>query len=119
MMEAAMSVMRIMKAMRASFCALMLLVTASCSTDHWLIPAYGEALLRRPDAALGAIIWSHGKGHSEAYGTPLPEYLALLQQAGWDLYRADRRLSGDALVPSSVHLLEYAKDLRSRGYKKI
>jgi len=96
-----------------------------------LVPAYPDAPLNGPAHAKGAVIWSHGKGSGEDEAKAAnPEYLALLRDAGWDVYRNNRlgeldeykepRPSVAAQVRSKTEELAKGVDkLEAEGYRRI
>src|SRR5271154_3776319 len=56
-----------------------------------LVPAYAESVMHGPGQAKGAVIWSHGKSSSvDDSKSRNPQYLALLRDTGWDVFRNNR-----------------------------
>ena len=96
-----------------------------------LVPAYPEQPLQGAEQAKGAVIWSHGKGPGEDGAKAAnPEYLALLRDAGWDVYRNNRlgeldeykepRPNVVAQVRSKTdELAKNVDKLEAEGYRKI
>lgn len=74
-----------------------------------------------PDAARGAIIWSHGYGGPtrDLRTAPLPGFLSPLNDAGWDVLRFDRDPMEDDLVSSLPLLVRGLSAVRAAGYRRI
>jgi pimeloyl-ACP methyl ester carboxylesterase len=90
------------------------------SAQMRLEPAYPDLKGLGPDAAKGAIVWSHGRSvNSEDSLSPTPYYVAVLRDAGWDAFRFNRMRDGDTLQDSSRELVRQVEALRQRGYQKV
>jgi pimeloyl-ACP methyl ester carboxylesterase len=83
---------------------------------------WAPMLLRRgPQAARGAVIWSHGYGGPERdnRNTPTPGFVSILNDAGWDVLRFDRNPAEDALYTSLPRLVGGLQAVRDAGYRHI
>jgi pimeloyl-ACP methyl ester carboxylesterase len=84
-----------------------------------LDPAFPEPALG-PGHAKGVALWSHGRSlNTEDSQSPTPAYLRALRDSGWDVMRFDRPSHGDTLSDSTRRLVEYAGELKHRGYKQV
>ncbi len=74
-----------------------------------------------PQAAQGAIIWSHGYGGPtrDQRETPAPGFLAPLNDAGWDVLRFDRDPIEDDIATSLPRLVRGLATVRAAGYRRI
>lgn len=73
-----------------------------------------------PQAAKGAIIWSHGNaGQADARRGPTHPYVRRFSNDGWDVYRFDRDPRYDRLDWAIRHLIDGARELRKAGYRKV
>ena len=73
-----------------------------------------------PTQAKGVVIWSHGRSrNSEDYHAPTPPYLDSLRAGGWDVMRFDRLRDDDTLPASTKLLVDYAAELKHRGYRQV
>ncbi|MGC2414252.1 MAG: alpha/beta fold hydrolase, partial [Stellaceae bacterium] len=84
-----------------------------------LDPAFpGPAL--GPSEAKGVVVWSHGRSiDAEDSQAPTPSYLHALRDNGWEVMRFDRLSRGDTLSDSTGRLVDYATELKHKGYKQI
>jgi pimeloyl-ACP methyl ester carboxylesterase len=83
---------------------------------------FAPLLLRRgPQAARGAVIWSHGYGGPERdnRSAPTPGFVSILNDAGWDVLRFDRNPAEDALYTSLPRLVDGLQAVRAAGYRRI
>src|SRR4051794_24976604 len=86
----------------------------------WLAAADPAQQARGPEAARGAVIWSHGRSVDvEDSEAPSPPYLAALRDAGWDVFRFNRLRSSDTLTQSAAGLGAQAGALKARGYRQV
>jgi pimeloyl-ACP methyl ester carboxylesterase len=78
-------------------------------------------LRRGPEAARGAVVWGHGYGGPDRdnRSRPVPGFVSILNDAGWDVLRFDRHPGGDLLTASLPLLLEGLDALRDAGYRRI
>ncbi len=103
--------------------ALALLAPPPASADELsLVPAFPATQLKGPAAAKGAVIWNHGINF--IYGTegseaPLPLFLPLFRDAGWDVFRLLRPRMSEEPRGSSAELAATAARLKQQGYAKI
>lgn len=77
--------------------------------------------LHGPEEAQGIIIWSHGYGgpaRDQRY-TPLPGFLAPLNDAGWDVFRYDRDPLEDDIAVALPRLVRALPMLQRAGYRRI
>lgn len=73
-----------------------------------------------PQAAKGAIIWSHGNaGQADARRGRTHRYVRRFSNDGWDVYRFDRDPRYDRLDWAIRHLIDGARELRKAGYRKV
>jgi pimeloyl-ACP methyl ester carboxylesterase len=81
--------------------------------------AFNQELLGA-DRALGVVVWNHGRSiNSEDSGSPTPPYLRALRDSGWDVLRFNRPRDGDNLTASTRRLVDYVKQLKHQGYRRI
>lgn len=84
-----------------------------------LAPAFPEPALG-PNQAKGVVVWSHGRSlNAEDSQSPTPSYLRALRDNGWDVMRFDRPSQSDTLTDSARRLVEYAGELKHKGYRQI
>jgi pimeloyl-ACP methyl ester carboxylesterase len=80
-------------------------------------------LLRRWGAAAkGVVIWSHGSSGprgTDLSGVPMPGLVTVLNEAGWDVLRFDRKPGEDRLAQVLPRLLEGLEAVRAAGYRRI
>src|SRR5262249_20179988 len=85
-----------------------------------LLPGFPDLPLRGPSAAKGAVIWNHGKATlADASEQPINGYTAVLRDAGWDVFRLNRKRMGDTEYDSEVALGEAVDKLHHDGYGKV
>ncbi|NMJ40985.1 alpha/beta hydrolase [Roseomonas sp. JC162] len=74
-----------------------------------------------PAAAAGVVLWSHGYGGPAAdrRGTSVPGSIAMLNDAGWDVFRFDRDPAEDTLATTLTAMLRALPLLREAGYGRI
>jgi pimeloyl-ACP methyl ester carboxylesterase len=73
-----------------------------------------------PEAAAGAVIWSHGRStDSEDSLAPTPPYIEAFRVRGWDAFRFDRTRAGDSLRTGSRALALLAASLKAQGYRNV
>ncbi len=74
-----------------------------------------------PAAARGAVVWGHGYGGParDLRATPLPGFLAVLNDAGWDVLRFDRDPAEDTIFRSQPLLVRGLAALREAGYRRV
>src|SRR5437016_10369667 len=73
-----------------------------------------------PAKAKGVIVWSHGRSIStEDSQSPSPAYLHVLGDNGWDVMRFNRLSQADTLKDSTAGLVDYASELKRKGYKQV
>jgi pimeloyl-ACP methyl ester carboxylesterase len=95
------------------------LLAASPALALGLDPAFPEPALG-PDQAKGVAVWSHGRSlNAEDWQSPNPAYLRALRDNGWDVMRFDRLSQGDTLSDSTRQLVDYAAELKHKGYKQV
>jgi dienelactone hydrolase len=87
-----------------------------------LVPAYPKTPLLGPGAAKGAVIWNHGVNF--LYGTegstaPLPVFLTLFRDHGWDVFRLLRPRMSEEPRGSSAEIAATAERLKANGYARI
>lgn len=87
-----------------------------------LVPAYPAEPDLGPAAAKGAVIWNHGVNFlygTEASEAPLPEFLVLFREAGWDVFRLLRPRMSEEPNSSSDEVAATAHRLKQQGYARI
>jgi len=74
-----------------------------------------------PAEAQGVIIWSHGYGGPtrDQRSTPIPGFVAPLNDAGWDVFRFDREPLEDDIGSALPRLVRGLAALRRAGYRRI
>jgi pimeloyl-ACP methyl ester carboxylesterase len=73
-----------------------------------------------PTAAMGAVIWSHGRSVLvEDSKSPTPGYIETFRMQGWDAFRFNRTRDIDFLRKGSLSLASFAGMLKARGYRKV
>ncbi|HZB90595.1 MAG TPA: alpha/beta hydrolase, partial [Stellaceae bacterium] len=90
--------------------------------DFALVPAYPARPNAGPAAAKGAVIWNHGVNFlygSEGSEAPLPQFLVLFRDAGWDVFRLLRPRMSEEPRGSSAEIAATADRLRQQGYARI
>lgn len=97
-----------------------LCATAQAHDALWLEQANGNRPLLGPAKAEGAVIWSHGRSvDSEDSTAPIPPYMAVLQQGGWDTFRFNRMRAADTLANSAEGLVREVHRLKLEGYRAV
>lgn len=85
-----------------------------------LVPAQSPDTFLGPQQARGAVIWSHGRSlDTEDSTAPTPDYIAALQQAGWDTFRLNRLRAVDTLEASGAALAQQAEALKRLHYRRV
>jgi dienelactone hydrolase len=110
-----------MRSLPKSLASLVLLIglMAAVPALAGLDPAFPESA-RGPGQAKGVVIWSHGRSiNAEDSQSPTPTYLRALVDSGWDVMRFNRLSQGDTLSDSTRRLVDYAADLKHKGYKQV
>ena len=107
---------------RILLAGLLLLVPAGAGRgDQYatLVADQRTAPQRGPAQAIGAVIWNHaGEAPRQADAAPAV-FVELLRDAGFDIFRLERRAEGDKIRASTQALVQAAQDLRARGYGRI
>jgi hypothetical protein len=89
------------------------------SSGFWITEGYdGEARLG-PAAAKGVVIYNHGTSAGDSFGSPLPPYMRLIQRAGWDVVRLNRKVEWDTHRESAAALQRAIATMREQGYQRI
>lgn len=89
------------------------------SQGFWITEGYdGEARLGAA-AAKGVVIYNHGTSAGDSFGSPLPPYMRLVQRAGWDIVRLNRKVEWDTHRESAQALRRAIELLRTQGYARI
>lgn len=109
--------MRWWRALAAVFLALWLAAPAAAQTE--LVAGYADRPARGPQAAKGAVIYSHGLRRVSEGATETPFVVDDLQESGWDVFRLQRRWAEDSLDGSPAALAAAARRLRDQGYGSI
>lgn len=84
-----------------------------------LLPGYPDRAALGAEAAKGAVIWNHGLSLVAETPSDPPFFVDFLQDAGWDVFRLQRRWAGDNLADSSAALVEAIGKMHSDGYKRV
>jgi len=87
-----------------------------------LVPAYPDQPNAGSAAAKGAVIWNHGVNFlygTEASEAPLPAFLILFRDAGWDVFRLLRPRMSEEPRSSSDEVAAVAHQLKQQGYARI
>ena len=74
-----------------------------------------------PQAASGVLVWAHGKssmGYDER-DTPVPPYVHLFNEAGWDIVRFNRGPMADDVHRASGWLHDGLRRLRAMGWRAV
>jgi pimeloyl-ACP methyl ester carboxylesterase len=102
--------------------AIGLLAAGLLAAPAWALgldPAFPDPALG-PGQSKGVVVWSHGRSiNSEDSQSPTPAYLRALRDNGWDVMRFDRLSRGDTLSDSTRRLVDYAGELKHKGYKQV
>jgi dienelactone hydrolase len=99
-----------------------LLLAASARAEIRLEPAYPDTPQKGSAAAPGAVIWNHGIAGplaAEAMNSPVPTFVALFRDAGWDVFRALRTRQSEEPNHSTAALVQIIERLKQEGYGKI
>lgn len=114
---------------RAPRRALLLLLLAvllpqrpAAAGDFTLEPAYPATPLKGPAAAKGAVIWNHAINFiygSEAAAAPVPVFVTVLRDGGWDVFRLLRPRMSEEPRGSAAALVATAAQLKQQGYGRI
>jgi dienelactone hydrolase len=74
-----------------------------------------------PAAARGVVVFGHGYGGSlrDARQAPLPGWLSVFNDAGWDILRHDRDPAEDSLYNTLPRLIRALPRLRAAGYRHV
>lgn len=116
-----------MRAVRGAVLAVLLILlpavsgtaAPSAAGEMRLVPGF-ERAMAGPQAAKGAVIWSHGRSlEVEDSTASTPAWLAGLRDAGWDVWRFERPSLSDSLPGSSQVLAGWVGELRRRGYRHV
>jgi pimeloyl-ACP methyl ester carboxylesterase len=95
------------------------LLAAAPAVALGLDPAFPEPALG-PGQSKGVVVWSHGRSiDTEDSRSPAPAYLRTLRDNGWDVMRFDRLSRGDTLNDGTRRLVDYAGELKHKGYKQV
>jgi dienelactone hydrolase len=95
------------------------LLAAAPALALGLDPAFPEPALG-PAQAKGVVVWSHGRSiDAEDSQSPTPTYLHALRDNGWEVMRFDRLRRDDTLSGSTGRLVDYARELKHKGYRQI
>jgi dienelactone hydrolase len=89
------------------------------STGFWISEGYDGEARRGPAAATGVVIYNHGTSAGDSFGSPLPPYMRLIQRAGWDVVRLDRKVEWDTHRESTAALQRAIAAMREQGYQRI
>jgi dienelactone hydrolase len=104
----------------ASFAFVLLSRTAVAHDALWLDPAYPSRPVLGPARAIGAVVWSHGRSVSSEDSTaPIPPYMSVLRDGGWDTFRFNRLRANDTLANSTQGLIEEVRALKQQGYRQV
>ena len=102
--------------------ALVLSPGLALADEFKLEPAFPAAPLKGPAAAKGAVIWNHGVNFlfgSEAAEAPLPLFLGLFRDAGWDVFRLLRPRASEEPRRSAAAVVAEVAALKQQGYASI
>lgn len=112
----------ILRSWAAAF-VIVALAAGTALADTRFGPGYPDRALLGPQAAQGAVIWNHGTtsyfAARDPSQNPIPVFVTLLRDAGWDIFRLDRPPQGEAPDVSSAALLSGIAGLKAQGYRKI
>lgn len=98
---------------------LVLALAAPAAAQTELVPGYADRPARGPGAAKGAVIYNHGLARVSEGATDTPFVIDDLHDAGWDVFRLQRRWAGDTIESSTAALVAAVQRLRKDGYGKI
>jgi dienelactone hydrolase len=90
--------------------------------EFTLEPAYAATPLEGPAAAKGAVIWNHAINFLygiEGAAAPVPVFLTLLRDDGWDVFRLLRPRMSEEPRGSAAELAATAARLKQQGYGRI
>ena len=104
----------------AGLASLVISVAGYAHDPLWLAPAYPSGQALGPQKARGAVIWSHGRSiDSEDSAVPIPPYMAVLRDGGWDTFRFNRLRDSDTFENSTRGLVEQVRSLKKQGYRRV
>ena len=84
-----------------------------------LNPAFDQDVLG-PEHSTGVIVWNHGRSLTvEDSESPMPPFLRVLREGGWDVLRFDRPRDSDTLIDSTRRLIDHVAELKHKGYRRV
>jgi dienelactone hydrolase len=89
------------------------------SSGFWISEGYDGETRLGPAAAKGIVIYNHGTSAGDSFGSPLPPYMRLIQRAGWDVVRLNRKVEWDTHRESAAALQRAIAAMREQGYQRI
>jgi dienelactone hydrolase len=95
---------------------------AAAADDFTFEPAYPARPLAGPGVAKGAVIWNHALNYfygSEGAEAPLPAFLTVFRDAGWDVFRLLRPRMAEEPRRSAAAIAAQAAQLKSQGYAAV
>ena len=89
------------------------------ATAMGLNPAFDQDVLG-PEHSTGVIVWNHGRSLTvEDSESPMPPFLRVLREGGWDVLRFDRPRDSDTLIDSTRRLIDHVAELKHKGYRRV
>jgi pimeloyl-ACP methyl ester carboxylesterase len=105
-----------------AFVSLSLAPGFAAADDFKFEPAYPSVALKGPQAAKGAVIWSHGINSilgKEDADSPTPVFIGLFRDDGWDVFRLNRARMIEEPRTTTEELVARVHRLKQQGYAKI
>ena len=102
--------------------SLILLSRPAPADDLSFVPAYPSTALKGPQAAKGALIWSHGINSilgKEDAESPTPLFVTLFRDSGWDVFRLNRPRMSEEPRGTADELVRRVHNLKQQGYAKV
>lgn len=97
-----------------------ILLALPAEAQYALKPGFPASAQLGPAHAKGAVIWNHGKAAAvDLSKGPIDAYMAVLRDAGWDVFRLNRPMAEDNPWESPHEISRAIDDLRQLGYAKI
>ena len=72
-----------------------------------------------PSRAAGAVLWSHAGDAPRPTDPTPPPFVDVMRAAGHDVFRLERAPQGDTVAAGVAAVVASARDLRTRGYRRV
>ena len=84
-----------------------------------MLPDDATARHAGPARAAGALLWSHAGDSPRPTDPAPPPFVDVLRAAGHDVFRLERAPQGDTVAAGVAAVVASARDLRTRGYRRV